>query len=334
MDINKIKDNLPISTSAGSSTIVYNKKVILPYPATRGEGRDNTLFPNARFKNGINFDCYRRGEATYGSMSTFRNKIKGNNASTNLIKQFANTSSVQEKGYEHIGNILMPMSLTDEDTLNHNFNTNKISNVERGGGWIGAASPVMSDMVAGIIDKAGGNFLADKGEQLYQVARNTYAGAENRQRTYTWEIEPENAVDYMQLLKICNYFKYRSLGEVNTSSQTVRDLGDKLKSTSQQAQDKILGSWSQGQTIIPAAVDFISKAMTVSNPDIWMISKYGTNGNIPNNDFFGPAQIKTVSVNSVTGATFQGLKSAPNLPKRLRITITFIELITLDRSNF
>lgn len=337
MSTESILDNLPNKISAGASSIIKNKKTVLAFPTGRGEGRSNTLLSSSNYQNGLSFDCYTRSDGTYGNMSTFRTKIKSNLGSSVIsqtLNSLANTKNTSNN-MEHIVSISMPMSKTYSNKLSHNFNTGKMSNVERSGGTLkGMISSIASDTIAGIVDKAGGNYLADNDEALASVVRNTYAGVNNREMTYTWDLEARNMNDLVAILNIYNTFAYRSLGTISKNSKTLKNIGEQIKGASQTAQDKILGSLSQNQVVVPATVDFVSNAMTVTNPDIWTIQKYATNTALGSNDVFGPAQIKDIDFNEVPGEVFQGLKQAPNHSGKYTLTITFIESITLDRSNW
>lgn len=337
MSTQSILDNLPSKISAGFSSVIKNKKTVLAFPTGRGQGRNNSLLSAGNYQNGLSFDCYTRSDATYGSMSTFRSKVKSglnNSVISQTLNSLANTGN-SASGLEHIASISMPMSKTYTNKLNHNFNTGKMSNVERSGGTLkGMVSSITSDTIANIVDKAGGNYLADNDEALASVVRNTYAGVNNREMTYTWELEARNMNDLVAILNIYNTFAYRSLGTISKNSRTIKNIGDQIKGASQTAQDKILGSMSQNQVVVPAVVDFVSNAMTVSNPDVWVIQKYATNTALGSNDVFGPAQIKDIEFNEVPGEVFQGLKQAPNHSGKYVLTITFIESITLDRSNW
>lgn len=335
MSTQSILDNLPSKISAGASSITKTSTTVLSFPAFRGQGQNKNILASDNYKNGITFDCYTRKDAKYGTMASFRNSAKKslNSNFSSMLSSFGNLGSAS-KGMDLIATISMPMSKTYERKLSHNFNSGKMSNAERGGSIGGMVSAMTSDTIANIIDKAGGNFMADNDEALAAVTRNTYGGVNNREMTYSWDLSANNMNDLVAILNIHRTFCYRSLGTVSKSSKTLKNIGDKIKSASQDLQDKLLGSMSQSQVIVPSTVDFLSQAMTISNPDIWMIQKYATGSALGEDDVFGPAQIKDISLNEVPGETFQGLKNAPNHSGKYTLSITFVELITLDRSNF
>lgn len=325
--------NIPTRISAGQSTILKNKRQLLTYPSTRGDGRTQNIVAESLYKAGLNFDCYTREKATYSSMKDFRKSQKASNIGTALSAISIAASGKQ--GMNLALSIVMPPSAQAERRLEHNFNSSKMSTLERGSNSvIGMASAVVSDMVGGIVDKATGGAFADNDEALASVVRNTYSGVNNRERTYSWELEPRNMTDLAALLEIVRTFEYRSLGTLNKGSKTIEQIGDTLKSGGQAVQDKVFGENATKQVVVPAAIDFLSNQLTISNPDIWMISEYSTSSAIPSQDIFGPAQIKSISVDPIVDGEYSGLKSAPNHSGRLKISITFLETITLDRSSY
>lgn len=316
--------DLGIVAGAGpSSSQGRNTPVTLMYPRERGSARGDTLVSSAKYQNGYIFSGMNQTDKRYSTLVSSR-KLK------NREVQMASVS-------ENVCTIMMPMSNADVSVDSHNFNATKMSKVDRAGGDImGFVSNALSDIVGSITENVTGGYLADNDEQLYQIGRNSYGGANIRSRTFTWDLTPTNARDYQELMMIIRAFRHFSYGRLSKNSATLKEGGDMLSGGFQSAQNMMtdgIGQERQQQVLIPKITDGLSNAMVVSNPTIWYIKKYGTVGSVTDTNLFGPCQIENITVDAAPDGQFNGLAIAPGLSTSYRISITFRELITLTQDS-
>lgn len=232
--------------------------------------------------------------------------------------------------------ILMPRSKTDNDSISHKFNDVGESLITRGNGTAtGILSNIASTAVFGAIESATKGVMADHGEQIYTTARSMYAGAENRTKTYTWELTPRTEGDLVQIIRINELFSYLSYG-VTGKSEYAKEIKAQIdewyKTTfiNKLTDDK----GSTQKTAMESVTSFLSNVIVVSNPTVWFIQNFGTLTNFDKTaDLFGPAQIQSIRFDKSPDGNFSGLSIAPNLPSTFILEITFREILTLNRGS-
>lgn len=326
---NNALNQIGTKISAGPvSSVTKQGPLALMYPTGRAAGRADNIVSTAEYQNGWIFTGMNQSDKRYSSMSSARNRMRVTGYRDRL-----SPVSIQEA----VCTVLMPMSSTDVDRDSHNFNANKISKVDRaGGGLMSFMSNAISDMTGSVVDSVTGGMLADNDEQLYQAGRNSYGGANIRTKTFTWEVTPENAKDYQAFTNICTAFRLYSYGNVNKDSATLKKIGSQIKDAGQDAQNKltdITGQDRQQQSILPSIADQLVNAMTVSNPTVWYIRKYGVSGVADDSMFFGPAQIESIEVDNAPDGEFIGTAISPGMAATRKLTITFREVIALTRDT-
>lgn len=345
----KALGNISGSGKQGSQTFMY--------PKNRVEAVSSSILSTPEYQNGYLFEARAQTNFTVGQLSlgrkTFRtasDRIQGastwmkkDSISSNPIISSLKNFPISVTGDSVVANFVMPMSKTDSLTDSHNFNANKMSKIERSGGSaMNFISNILSDAAAGLTETVTGGYMADSGEQVYNVARNSYSGANIRTKTFTWDVSPRNLADLKAFLACCAGFRYLSYGYVKNTSKALTTIAEKgadylNKSTSAVA-DVINQSGSERsaiQELTEAALKGLANAQVVTNPTVFYIKNYRVSGVQIENDqnIFGPCQIESMTVDQAVDGQFIGLQSAPNIGANLRLTITFREIIALNRST-
>lgn len=324
--VNHIKNIGEKSADGVTSVLPTTKVKIAQYPAERNAANDSTRDYNVNdlYKNGLLFSAFNFAGRTTGSLRDFR--------STHNTKQSYTTSLTRDA----LVNILMPRGITDIDTITHKFNSVQDSLVTRGGGTVsGALSSVASHTVFGALESLTQGMMADAGEQIYTAARSMYAGAENRTKTYVWELTPQNVYDLIEIIRIYELFSYYSYGSTGKSS-----VAKNIKSTVDEWYKSTLlepltpeGADKSG-TIFESITSFLTNVNVVSNPVIWTIKNFGKSSSFDGrSDVFGPAQIQSIRFDKTPDTQFNGLAIAPNLPSSFVLEVTFREILTLNQSD-
>lgn len=319
-----LKGENPATGSSKQTPI--SKIAIAQFPAERNSANDSTQDFNINdlYKNGLILSAFNYAGRQVGDLRSFR-------SSQNTIGDYS-------KGVvkEAVANILMPKGQTDIDTINHRFNDVQQSLVERGNGSItGALSSMASHAVYGGLESITQGAFADRGEQVYIASRAMYAGAENRTKTYTWQLTPRNVYDLMEILKIYEMLSYYSYGAVEKSAYA----NDIRKTLVQAYNDTFIdpntpeATHSQ-ETFFEKITSFLSNVNVVSNPIIWTIRNFGQTSSFDGrSDIFGPAQIQSIRFDKSPDGHFGGLAIAPNLPSSFVLEVTFREILALNRSD-
>ncbi|UYD57614.1 baseplate tail-tube junction protein [Aeromonas phage B614] len=303
-----------------------SKISIAQFPAERNAANDSTQDFNVNdlYKNGLILSAFNYAGRQTGDLRTFR-------SNQNNIGDY-------RKGVvkEAIANILMPRGQTDIDTINHKFNDVQQSLVERGNGSItGALSSMASHAVYGGLESITQGAFADRGEQVYIASRAMYAGAENRTKTYTWQLTPRNVYDLIEILKIYEMLSYYSYGSVEKSASA----NEIRKSLDEAYRETIINPLTpeatHGQTtMFERITSFLSNVNVVANPIIWTIRNFGQTSSFDaRSDIFGPAQIQSIRFDKSPDGHFGGLAIAPNLPSSFVLEVTFREILALNRSD-
>ena len=114
---------------------------------------------------------------------------------------------------------MLPRTKTDTDTISHKFNDVNESLITRGNGTAtGILSNLASTAVFGAVESISQGVMADHGEQIYNTSRAMYGGAENRTKTYTWELTPRTEGDLVQIIRIYELFSFFSYGVTGNSA--------------------------------------------------------------------------------------------------------------------
>lgn len=314
------------ATGASSSTPI-NKTAIAQFPAERNSANDsnNDYNVNDLYKNGLLFTAFNYTGRTTGSLRSFRKE------------QNKRADYKQTPTKDAVVNILMPRGMTDIDQINHRFNNVGDSIVSRGGGTVsGAISTVASHALFGALESVTQGVMADYGEQIYVAARSMYAGAENRIKTFTWELVPQNVYDLIEIVKIYELFSYYSYGHIGTSGfakQIKTALDEWYKSTFINRLDDKRDP-NNKDLMFENVTSFLSNVNVVTNPVIWTIKNFGKTSSFDGRaDVFGPAQIQSIRFDKTPDATFNGLAIAPNLPSSFTLEVTFREILTLTQAD-
>lgn len=325
------------------SKTVEKKVVTAQFPAERAAASDtNDSDVKDLYQNGILFTAYEYSSRKSPDMRNARQTIQ--TAVSNAIKQaisgvksnktrIANSATTKDI----VANILMPRSKTDNDTSNHKFNDVGESLITRGNGSItGTLSNLASTAVFGAIESMTQGAMADFGEQIYNTSRSMYAGAENRTKTYVWDLTPRTAEDLKQIIKIYEIFNWLSYGTVG-NSQFAKMIKENIDATYRKTFiNKIndLTDTEQSPTVMESITSFLSNVITVSNPTIWFIQNFGTMSQFDGvADIFGPAQIQSIRFDKAPDGNFSGLAIAPNMPSSFVLEVTFREILTLNRAS-
>lgn len=330
-----------VKTSAGFTEKTKGKTLTAQFPAERASGNDTSgYYINDLYNNGLLFTAYDYTSRTTGSLRDFRKKK--NSASrfgTDLnIGGFDLGTFGRNARFDRdaVANILLPRSQSDVDAASHKFNDVGESIISRGGGTLGGAlSNMASSAVFGGIESITGGYLADHGEQIYNTARSMYAGADPRTKNYVWHLTPRTIEDLRNILIIYETFLELSYGSSGISS-TAKELKAEVDAW---YKNTLLSKTSPEQanknaTLFEGITDFLSNAITVSNPTIWMISNFGKKTSFEGrSDVFGPAQITSVRLDKSPDGKFNGLAISPNLPSTFVLEVSFREILTLSRGT-
>ncbi|UOX40325.1 baseplate tail-tube junction protein [Aeromonas phage AhFM11] len=230
----------------------------------------------------------------------------------------------------------MPRGQSDVDTITHKFNDTQMSLVERGNGSVsGALSTVASHALYGSLESITQGAFADRGEQVYIASRAMYAGADNRTKTYAWQLTPRNVYDLVEILKIYELLSYYSYGKVESSAYAKEIQKTLNKAYNETIMNPLTPEATHGnETFFERITSFLSNVNVVSNPTIWTIRNFGKTSSFDGRqDIFGPAQIQSIRFDKSPDGHFGGLSIAPNLPSTFVLEVTFREIIALSRSD-
>lgn len=319
------------------------------YPDGRASATDRVDDARVQdlYENGLLFTAVEYKGRTSPELSDMRgqmqkdyddvvNKVKKGKETINKLRGKKTKNKKMANAIKNpVAQILMPRSKSDTDTISHKFNDAGESVITKGGGTVsGALSNLASTAVFGAIESATQGIMADHGEQIYNTARSMYAGAENRTKTYTWELTPRNERDLVQIVRINELFSYLSYG-VTGNSAFAKEIKTKLDDWYKNTFIKsITGEAPTEKTMMESVTAFLSNVIVVSNPTVWFIQNFGTLTNYDKQaDVFGPAQISNIRFDKSPDGNFQGLAIAPNLPSTFVLEVTFREILTLNRGS-
>lgn len=353
---NLTKAGLPIS--AGESTKKSQVSTTACYPLERGvvssDGISEVsyaswIFTASELTDGsytklASMRTARPGLARKVAGLAFANKVHGKMTETSSLLNSI-VSGVQSgrdwrpgANIKNLATVMMPMSNDDVDSYSHNFNALKMSKIDRAGGdAINFLSNAASDILGGVMESFTGSLMADNAEQIYQPGRAAYNGANLRSKTFTWDLEPESFENYVELERVIAIFKTLQYGRLKTSSTTlskaVDEFSNPLKSASNAVQTAVAGK-SNGNTIINGLANALKNAMVLQAPPVWMIESYAQTGtNTFNNGFMGPCQITALTISNTPEGRWDPLAIQLNKPARVRISITFQEMIALTQET-
>lgn len=350
------------SISAGFSEAVNNIPISLCFPKQRNSISSNGIVEGSN--PALVFSCSEFSDQSYTNMANMRTAaIRRSNSVLDINKSIASsvagqfgttvstraalvsalsgvssgmTTRVQEN---FLAAIMMPMSMEDTDVYQHNLSNLKMSKVDRSGGsaanWISQAA---SDVVGSVIDNFTQGYMADNGEQLYQAARSGYGGGVQRQKTFTWELQPRSLENYIELEKILMAFKMLSYGTRKNTSRTLTELNSEMSSIAKKgidaATDAVTGGdkSNMGGYLVDAIAKALSNAATIQAPPLWTIQKYSKGAQLYT-DLFGPAFIESINVSNTPDGRFDPLQVQLDKPSRIKLSITFKEAIVLDRDT-
>lgn len=303
-----------------------SKIAIAQFPAERNAANDSTQDFNVNdlYKNGILISAFNYANRQTDDLRSFR---AGQNVAGDYTKGVVK---------EALANILMPRGQTDVDAISHKFGDVQQSLVERGNGSVGGAlSAVASHALYGSLESLSQGAFADRGEQVYIASRAMYQGADNRSKTYTWQLTPRNVYDLIEILKIYEMLSYYSYGQVAKSA-----FAKEIQKTLNEAYvdtiiNKVTPEATHGnETFFEKITSFLSNVNVVSNPTIWTIRNFGKTSSFDGRqDIFGPAQIQSIRFDKSPDGHFGGLAIAPNLPSTFVLEVTFREIIALNRAD-
>lgn len=363
-----LKDATTIGAGAPSTKQESAGPIILQYPAERDTAVDGNEESVSRlYRNGLVFKAYNYDSRTTPDLTAQRTeeqKTEGTNVSSlvsgldnikapkfsqSLIqsaKASVNRTTTPARGSkrldgikkEHVLTILMPRSKSDNDVTSHKFNDVGESLITRGNGSItGVLSHMASHNVFGAIDSMTQGLMADKNEQIYTTARSMYSGADNRTKTFTWELTPRTAADLENILKIYQLFNFYSYGTVG-NSKYAREIKAAIDEWYQRTFIKRLtpSDANTSGTIMEGITEFLTNVITVSNPTIWFVnhSTFNTDGFSNSIELFGPAQIQNIRFDRAPDGQFSGLEIAPNVSSTFVLEITMREILVLNRAHF
>lgn len=347
-EVRKIQ-GIGVGIAAGSSSKLQKaaevqQTMTAQYPAERSAGNDanSDLRLNDLYKNGLLFTAYEFRSRTSPDLRDIRNKMQKTIGTVQkAIGIFNAVKSVQNETPDSmtkapVANILMPRSKSDNDNTSHKFNDVGESLITRGNGTAtGVLSNVASTSVFGSIESMTQGIMADHGEQIYNTARSMYAGAENRTKTYTWELTPRNVDDLVQIIRIFEIFNYYSYG-ITGNSQYAKELKGQIDEWYKKTFIKPLtpDEADTSGTIMESVTSFLSNVIVVTNPTIWFIRNFGSTTKFDGRpDVFGPAQISNIRFDKAPDGNFNGLAVAPNMPSTFVLEVTFREILTLSRGS-
>lgn len=348
-ELNSFVANDSSIISAGqsaSSKETRTKIMTAQYPAERSAAVDNVSETDIgqAYQNGLLFTAYEYNPRTSNSMASFRTatqkitKAARSGSIKSVLKSVTTEDNKLKALNDPVANILMPRSKSDSDQTNHKFNDVGESIVTKGGGTAtGILSNMMSTAVFGAVESmTKGAAFADFGEQIYNTSRSMYGGAENRTKTYTWDLTPRSYEDLTQIIKIYEIFNYLSYGDVGNSKSAKdikKTIDDIYRKTIMNPINEATKSQTR-ETTMEALTSFLSNVIVVSNPTVWTIQNFGTSSPFDGIvDVFGPAQIQSIRFDKSPDGQFNGLAAAPNMPSSFVLEVTFREILTLNRTT-
>ncbi|ADG36163.1 gp48 baseplate [Acinetobacter phage Acj61] len=317
------------------------------YPDGRAAATDSV--DDARiqdlYANGLLFTAVEYKGRTTPEMTDMRGQVMKNmvdaiDQAKGVFNQLRGKSGGNKKISSAIKNpvcqILLPRSKTDTDTISHKFNDVNESLITRGNGTAtGILSNLASTAVFGAVESISQGVMADHGEQIYNTSRAMYGGAENRTKTYTWELTPRTEGDLVQIIRIYELFSFFSYGVTGNSAYAKEIKGqidDWYKKTF--INNLTPEGADRSGTMMESVTSFLSNVIVVSNPTVWFIQNFGTMTTYDKHaDVFGPAQISNIRFDKAPDGNFSGLAIAPNMPSTFVLEITFREILTLNRGS-
>lgn len=334
--------------SAGQSNRGADTKIMTAqYPAERAASVDSVDAGGIgqSYQNGLLFTAFEYKSRTTPDLRSARTQAidvaktyRETKSISKAIDAVANRSGKDASTLKNpVANILMPRSKTDTDVTAHKFNDVGESLITRGNGTAtGILSNMASTAVFGSIESATKGIMADFGEQIYNTSRSMYAGAENRTKTYTWELTPRSYEDLNQIVKIYEIFNYLSYGS-SGKSEFAKSIKDEIDQWYRKTFINPLNEASNTQTTSTAmesVTSFLTNVIVVSNPTVWTIQNFGTMSKYDGlADVFGPAQISGIRFDKAPDGNFSGLAAAPNMPSSFVLEVTFREILTLNRAT-
>lgn len=336
-----------VSAGQSSKQTQQTKVFEAQYPDGRAAATDSTDQARVQdlYENGLLFTAIEYKGRTTPELSEMRGQIFNKRYSEidkamGVINKLRGKKSKNKKVANAIKNpvcqILLPRSKSDNDNISHKFNDVGESLITRGNGTAtGVLSNLASTAVFGAVESLTQGVMADHSEQIYNTARSMYAGAENRTKTYTWELTPRNEGDLAQIIRIYELFSFFSYGVTGNST-----YAKEIKAT--------IDNWYKNtflatvtpenapaqKTMMESVTSFLSNVIVVSNPTVWFIQNFGTMTNYDKQaDVFGPAQIANIRFDKAPDGNFSGLAIAPNMPSTFVLEVTFREILTLNRSS-
>ena len=341
--MSKIGTTTSAGQSSGSEYVA--KTMTAQFPAERASAIDSVDSEqvNELYQNGLLFTAYEYSSRTTPDLRTIRSGIQNESKVVRIAKKIETAiQSIQSKSSatssgvskEPVANILLPRSKSDNDMTSHKFNDVGESIITRGNGTAtGILSNIASTAVFGAIESATQGLMADYGEQIYNTARSMYSGAENRNKTYTWELTPRTTDDLVQILKIYEIFNFYSYGVVGNSA-FAKEMKSTIDDWYKNTFIKNINEDSKVSTAMESVTSFLSNVIVVSNPTVWFIQNFGTSSPYDGiADIFGPAQIQSIRFDKAPDGNFNGLAVAPNMPSSFVLEITFREILTLNRAS-
>lgn len=327
-----------VVTSDGISEVSYASWIFSATEIT--DGKYSTLADmrsnrpgSARWVKGMSFFNKAVAKDSGQDMSETGALVRSVASNTRRGSDWSKTRSIK-----NLATIMMPMSNDDVDSYTHNFNSLSMSKLDRAGGNpINFLSNAASDILGGALDSLTGGVMADNAEQIYQPGRAAYNGSNLRSKTFTWDLEPESFENYVELERIIAIFKVLQYGRLKSNSETLNKLVETIanpaRAASNAIQTSIVGK-SNGTVIIDALANALKNAMVLKSPPVWTIESYAQNGsNTFNNGFMGPAQITALTISNTPEGRWDPLAIQLNKPARVKISITFQEMIALTQES-
>ena len=328
--LSKIGSTLSAGVSSAQSAI--NNTIQLQYPSARAAGNDGSsseLNVTDLYKNGLLFTAYNYNSRTTPDMVSLRQ----NQLSYSTVTSTSTNSAMSSK--TAIANILLPRSKTDVDEVSHRFNDVGESRYTRGNNSIGGAiSNVASTALFGMLDSFTSGIMSDHNEQIYTTARSMYAGANNRIKTYRWELTPRTVQDLVQIIKIHKTFNYYSYGAIG-NSKYAKQIKSEIDTAYNGALNKVKDDPKQDyKSLMSDVTSFLTNVIVVSNPTVWFVKNFGSSTSFDTQeDVFGPAQIQSIRFDKAPSGDFTGLAVAPNMSSTYILEITMREILTLSRAS-
>ncbi len=313
-------------SSGSTPRLPLSKIAIAQFPAERNAANDSSQDFNVNdlYKNGVLLSAFNYANRQTDDLRSFRS---GQNVAGDYTKGVVK---------EAIANILMPRGQTDVDAITHKFNDVQQSLVERGNGSVsGALSSIASHALYGSLESLSQGAFADRGEQVYIASRAMYQGADNRTKTYAWQLTPRNVYDLIEILKIYEMLSYYSYGQIAKSAFAKEIQKTLSEAYNETIINKLTPEATHGnETFFEKITSFLSNVNVVSNPTIWTIRNFGKTSSFDGRqDIFGPAQIQSIRFDKSPDGHFGGLAIAPNLPSTFVLEVTFREIIALNRTD-